>query len=166
MRQVWKGCNLTLKTTVLNKNNLFIKITEQNNNIVEIKLSLKPFKNVKKNNSPLLKKAVRQISEYLSGRLTTFNLPLTLTGTQFQKTVWEETYNIPFGKTLTYKELAIKSGCPNGARAVGNALGKNPVPIVIPCHRILAANNKIGGFTGGTEIKKLLLQIENINFNI
>jgi len=156
---------LTLKTKTLNKNNLFVKITEKDNRIVEVKLSLTPFENVKQDNSPLLQEATKQLTSYLSGKVTKFDLPLQLQGTKFQKSVWEETAKIPFGKTVSYKELAVKIGCLKGARAVGNALGKNPVPIIIPCHRVLAANNKLGGFTGGTDIKKILLNIENIHYD-
>ncbi len=144
---------------------MFVKITEKDNRIVEVKLSLTPFENAKQDNSPLLQEATKQLTSYLSGKVTKFDQPLQLQGTKFQKSVWEETAKIPFGKTVSYKELAVKIGCFKGARAVGNALGKNPVPIIIPCHRVLAANNKLGGFTGGTDIKKILLNIENIHYN-
>lgn len=82
-----------------------------------------------------------------------------LSGTPFQKRVWKAIQKIPYGKTLTYKELAKKVGSPNAYRAVGSACGKNPLPIIIPCHRVVASNG-IGGFTGGLKLKKKLLKLE------
>ncbi len=82
-------------------------------------------------------------------------------GTDFQKKVWNVLLNIPFGKTKTYGEIAELIGCPKGARAVGAACGANPIPIVIPCHRVIAQNGKLGGFSSGLKWKRLLLDIES-----
>ena len=111
--------------------------------------------------SKFLKEAQKQISDYLKGKREAFDLPIKFKGTEFQNKVWKELLKIPYGKTMTYKELAIKIGNVNATRAVGGAVGKNPLAIIIPCHRILATNG-IGGFSGGLKIKKLLLSVEGI----
>ena len=89
-----------------------------------------------------------------------------LTGTKFQLIVWEEISKIPYGETRTYKDLAIAIGKPNSSRAVANACGKNPYPVVIPCHRVIRSDGKIGGYSGvgGEKKKKELLRIENVKF--
>lgn len=114
-----------------------------------------------KDNHPILKKAEKQLIEYFAGNRKEFDIPLKLEGTDFQKKVWQELTKIPFGKTISYQELAEKMGNKNKARAVGNANGKNPIPIIIPCHRVIEKNGKLGGFGGGLKIKKFLLQLEN-----
>ena len=110
----------------------------------------------------VLYKAREEILEYLDGKRTEFDIPCETTGTDFQKTVWKNLSKIPFGKTVSYGELAAKSGKPKAARAVGSACGKNSIPLIIPCHRVLAANKKLGGFGGGPELKSLLLKLEGI----
>ena len=89
-----------------------------------------------------------------------------LTGTKFQLIVWEEISKIPYGETRTYKDLAIAIGKPNSSRAVANACGKNPYPVVIPCHRVIRSDGKIGGYSGvgGEKKKKDLLRLENVKF--
>tara|TARA_S200000501_G_scaffold292024_1_gene277323 strand:- start:1031 stop:1315 length:285 start_codon:yes stop_codon:yes gene_type:complete len=89
-----------------------------------------------------------------------------LTGTKFQLIVWEEISKIPYGETRTYKDLAIAIGKPNSSRAVANACGKNPYPVVIPCHRVIRSDGKIGGYSGvgGEKKKKELLRLENVKF--
>ncbi|ASG67464.1 hypothetical protein fh0823_00640 [Francisella halioticida] len=89
-----------------------------------------------------------------------FSIPLKLTGTEFQKQVWQELLNIPYGETISYQQEAINIGKPTAFRAVANANGKNLLPIIIPCHRVINANGKLGGYTGGLEKKKLLLKLE------
>lgn len=91
-----------------------------------------------------------------------FKCRLDPKGTQFQKMVWNELLKIPFGKTLSYKDIAKKVNKPNASRAVGNACGKNPIPIIIPCHRVVAADGKLGGYSGCIDIKKKLLKIEKV----
>ena len=91
---------------------------------------------------------------------------MKLEGTNFQRTVWKEISKIPFGETRTYKDLAIAIGKPNSSRAVANACGKNPYPVVIPCHRVIRSDGKLGGYSGvgGVKKKKELLKLENVKF--
>ena len=105
----------------------------------------------------VLLKAEKQLFEYFSGERKTFDLDFEFSGTEFQKSVWNELLKIPFGKTKTYGEIAKAIGKPKAARAVGSACGKNPLAIIIPCHRVLGMNGKITGFAWGTEIKEWLL---------
>lgn len=108
--------------------------------------------------------AVRQLGEYFSGNAKSFNLPLAPDGTAFEKSVWTETLKIPYGETRTYKEIAAAVGDEKSARAVGNALNKNPIPLIIPCHRVIGARNFLSGFAYGTMMKEALLNFEkNIN---
>lgn len=103
---------------------------------------------------------LRQFAEYFSGKRQAFDLPYFATGTPFQLMVWEELLKIPYGETRSYWELAEAIGKPKAARAVGNALNANPVAIIIPCHRVIASGGKLGGFGGGTELKRQLLELE------
>ena len=101
-----------------------------------------------------------EIEQYFDGRLTEFKTPIDLTeGTPFQKSVWKKLLDIPYGKTATYRDVAEGVGKPGASRAVGNAVGANPIPIVIPCHRVLGAHG-LGGYSGGINIKKDLLRVE------
>jgi len=114
-----------------------------------------------KENHPILNETEKQLIEYFSLNRKEFDIPLKLEGTDFQKKVWQELSKIPFGKTISYQQLAEKMGSKNKARAVGNANGKNPIPIIIPCHRVIEKNGKLGGFGGGLLIKQFLLELEN-----
>ena len=105
----------------------------------------------------VLLKAEKQLFEYFSGERKTFDLDFEFSGTEFQKSVWNELLKIPFGKTKTYGEIAKAIGKPKAARAVGSACGKNPLAIIVPCQRVLGMNGKIAGFAWGTEIKEWLL---------
>lgn len=102
------------------------------------------------------------LEKYFSGEQEDFKVTLDLAGSAFQKKVWRELKGIPYGKTLSYGEVASRVGTPKGARAVGNACGENPVPIIVPCHRVLKGDGSIGGYTGGVWIKKRLLEMEGI----
>lgn len=104
--------------------------------------------------------AITQLTEYFAGKRQTFDLPLAPKGTPFQQKVWAELCRIPFGKTISYAELAQRIGQPTAARAVGAANGKNPLPVVIPCHRVIGSNKTLTGYAGGVEIKASLLSIE------
>ena len=108
----------------------------------------------------LLDLAQRQIEEYLAGSRMEFDIPIEVLGTPFQKRVWESLVEIPYGKILTYGQVAARVGCPRGARAVGQAVGSNRIPIVIPCHRVIASQGKLGGFGCGLEVKRFLLDLE------
>lgn len=104
-----------------------------------------------------------EIIKYLKGDLKEFTVPISFKGTSFQESVWMELLNIPYGETLTYKKLAEKVGCPKGPRAVGGALNKNPIAIIVPCHRVVGSNGKLVGFAGGLELKDKLLNLEKDN---
>jgi len=104
--------------------------------------------------------AVRQLREYFSGKRTDFDLPLEPQGTAFQRGVWKRLEEIPYGETISYGELAKRVGNPKASRAVGAANGQNPIPIVIPCHRVIGANGKLTGFGGGLPTKEKLLDLE------
>jgi methylated-DNA-[protein]-cysteine S-methyltransferase len=119
-----------------------------------------PFKESKE--SPVMKKAAKQIDEYLTGKRKVFDVPLSFSGTDFQMSVWDDLRNIPYGKTTSYMDIAKRIGRPNAYRAVGNACGANPIPLIIPCHRVIASNG-LGGFLGGLAMKKKLLEIEGIH---
>jgi methylated-DNA-[protein]-cysteine S-methyltransferase len=110
--------------------------------------------------SALLKEAVKQLAEYFDGQRKQFSLPLRPEGTAFQMQVWQALQCITYGKTCTYRELATMSGSEKAVRAAGCALHRNPLPIFIPCHRVLPASGKIGGFAWGVDAKQLLLEIE------
>lgn len=102
----------------------------------------------------------KQLTEYFNGKRTSFDLPVELRGTEFQKSVWNQLEKIPFGNTISYKDLAIQIGNPLSVRAVGAANGKNPVSIVIPCHRVIGSNGSLTGYGGGIERKEWLLEHE------
>jgi len=106
------------------------------------------------------REAIRQLRNYFSGSRQSFDLPLAPEGTSFQLKVWEELRRIPYGETITYGELARRIGNPAASRAVGSANGCNPLPIVIPCHRVIGSNGKLTGFGGGLAVKRRLLDLE------
>lgn len=110
--------------------------------------------------SPVIKNCQTQLDEFFTGKRKTFELPLSPSGTDFQKSVWSALQNIPFGKTISYLELAIRIGDEKSVRAVGAANGKNPVAIVIPCHRVIGMNHKLVGYAGGLWRKQWLLEHE------
>lgn len=108
----------------------------------------------------LLREAGRQLQSYLSGSLIQFTLPLAPGGSEFMQRVWKNLQTIPYGETRSYKELAASVGNPLAARAVGLANHRNPIPIFIPCHRVIGANGKLTGYSGGLQIKAYLLDLE------
>ena len=109
---------------------------------------------------PILAETKTQLKEYFKGQRETFDLPLDPLGTGFQKKVWKALSRIPFGVTKSYGQLAKSIQNPNASRAVGAANGKNPLSIVVPCHRVIASSGKLTGFAGGLEVKKYLLDLE------
>lgn len=113
----------------------------------------------------LLSMATIQLDEYFQGKRTIFSLPFKLTGTPFQLAVWKELQNIPYGKTTSYKEIAQKINKPKACRAVGMANNKNPLPIIIPCHRVIGSNGKLIGYAGGLKLKNYLLELEKSHTN-
>jgi methylated-DNA-[protein]-cysteine S-methyltransferase len=111
-------------------------------------------------NEASFEEALSQLTEYFAGKRQNFDLKISPEGTAFQKMVWQELQNIPFGKTVCYGDIAERIGKPKASRAVGMANGKNPLPIVVPCHRVIGKNGSLTGFGGGLEIKKQLLKLE------
>ncbi len=103
----------------------------------------------------------KQLGDYFQGDLKTFDLGLSIKGTDFQKKVWHALTQIPYGETISYGELAKRIGNPKASRAVGLANGKNPIPIIIPCHRVIGKNGKLTGFGGGIPVKQHLLELES-----
>lgn len=108
----------------------------------------------------LLKDVEQQLTEYFAGTRTAFDLPLAATGTEFQRAVWAALSEIPYGETVSYGELARRIGKPAASRAVGLANGKNPISIVVPCHRVIGSSGKLVGYGGGLERKQTLLALE------
>ena len=111
-------------------------------------------------NAERLGETIRQLRAYFAGELEAFDLPLAPQGTPFQLAVWKRLCEIPYGETISYGELARRIGNPNASRAVGLANGSNPIPIVIPCHRVIGSNGKLTGYGGGLPIKEKLLGLE------
>lgn len=109
---------------------------------------------------PLLVEAARQFAAYFDGRLREFELPLDMIGTAFQQRVWQALRAIPYGETRSYAQLAAAVRSPKGFRAVGAANGRNPIPIVVPCHRVIESNGGLGGFSAGLDYKRRLLSLE------
>jgi methylated-DNA-[protein]-cysteine S-methyltransferase len=117
---------------------------------------------VESKNHPILLEGNKQLHEYFAQKRKTFSINLDIQGTSFQQRVWKALLTIPYGKTRSYGELAKQIQHPKASRAVGAANGKNPLPIIIPCHRVIGANGKLVGFTGGLHIKEKLLSIEKV----
>ncbi|MCE5219859.1 MAG: methylated-DNA--[protein]-cysteine S-methyltransferase [Clostridium sp.] len=113
-----------------------------------------------KNETALLKEAIKELNEYLDGKRSSFDLPLEPQGTEFQKKVWNVLKEIPFGETRNYGEIAKIIGNEKASRAVGMANNKNPIAIIVPCHRVIGANGKLVGYAGGLDLKEKLLNLE------
>lgn len=120
-------------------------------------------KDVNLTETDLLKKANEELQEYFNGKRKLFDLPLAPQGTEFQQKVWKVLQEIPYGKTYSYKDVAIKVGNEKASRAVGMANNKNPIAIFIPCHRVIGANGKLVGYAGGLDVKEMLLAMEKEN---
>ena len=110
--------------------------------------------------SDVIEKAVQQLNEYFQNKRREFDIPLLFVGTDFQKKVWNELLKIPYGKTISYSELAKRIGMPNAVRAVANANAVNAISIVAPCHRVIGSDGTLTGYGGGLERKRLLLELE------
>lgn len=108
----------------------------------------------------VLESCKAQLDDYFSGKSLVFDIPLAAEGTEFQQKVWAELLKIPYGETITYMDLAVRLGDPKCIRAAGTANGKNPIAVVIPCHRVIGAGNKLTGYAGGIWRKKMLLELE------
>ncbi len=137
----------------------FINIIEEKNKIIELSIN-KIIKDAKKCETNLIKKTYIEIQEYLNGKRTKFDIPILLKGTEFQKNVWQKLISIPYGEVTSYKYIATLLGNPNSSRAVGKACNKNPLLIIVPCHRILGSDKSLKGFAAGINIKEKLLNLE------
>lgn len=113
---------------------------------------------------PLFEEARRQLEEYFAGSRQNFDLPLNPGGTDFQRRVWRALMDIPYGTAISYRELARRADCPRGYQAVGQANGRNPLPILIPCHRVIGADGTLGGYSGGLDRKRFLLDLEGVSY--
>ncbi len=125
-----------------------------------LSVGFKPIENNNNKQNIIIKKTIKQLDEYFSGKREIFNLPMNPSGTEFQKRVWDELQKIPYGQTRSYKDIAIAIGNPKAYRAVGNANNKNPIGIIIPCHRVIGSNKKLTGYAGGIDKKEKLLNME------
>ncbi len=141
-------------------------IVEENDNITDLLFEGEAFnEKYEIGENPVLVNAKAQLEEYFMGKRRHFDLPIEPKGTDFQRKVWDALQKIPFGQTISYGDIAKKIGCDKGARAVGMANNKNPIPIFIPCHRVIGADGKLVGYAGGIETKIRLLEIEGIKIN-
>lgn len=154
---IYKKINTPVGTLRIHGENNMLSAIEWQNEKRNIKhLS----KSVECYTDEFLNKVESQIQEYFQGKRTTFSVELNPVGTDFQKRVWKALEGIPFGTTKSYGEIACEIGSPKASRAVGVANSKNPLSIVIPCHRVIGANGKLTGFAGGVDVKEKLLNLE------
>lgn len=137
-----------------------ITIIDNGEAIIELDFGNNLNKEIEIKETQLIKEAKEQLEEYFNGERKEFHLPLEPKGTEFQKQVWRALRKISYGTTKTYKEIAVEVGNEKACRAVGMANNKNPIPIIIPCHRVIGSNNKLVGYAGGLELKEKLLSLE------
>jgi methylated-DNA-[protein]-cysteine S-methyltransferase len=133
-----------------------VAVLWENDNPTRVRLS----ELVEKHAHSILMKAEQQLNEYFEGRREDFSIALDMAGTKFQRSVWEALLAIPFGQTKTYLDVARHLGSPQATRAVGAATGRNPVSIIVPCHRVIGSTGKLTGFAGGLDAKAYLLMME------
>ncbi len=140
----------------------FVNLYAENGKLIGVTIDKAPAQKI--GDDPVIEKAKSQLAEYFAGKRKTFDLPIELHGTAFQKSVWKVIDGIKFGETLTYADIADRIGNRKASRAVGGAVGANPVPLIVPCHRVLGANGKITGYSGGEGLptKRQLLKLEQI----
>ena len=139
-----------------------ITIIDNGEAIIELDFGNNLNKEIEIKETQLIKEAKEQLEEYFNGERKEFHLPLEPKGTEFQKQVWRALRKISYGTTKTYKEIAVEVGNEKACRAVGMANNKNPIPIIIPCHRVIGSNKKLVGYAGGLELKEKLLRLEKI----
>lgn len=145
-------CEMILVGDEQGLTNLYLNISQDN---ISVKISNKWILN-----DDFFSDIINQLNEYISGKRKVFSVKLNLKGTDFQKRVWDELIKIPYGKLYTYKQIATLVGNENASRAVGMANNKNPIPIIIPCHRVIGSNGKLVGYAGGLIIKEQLINHE------
>jgi methylated-DNA-[protein]-cysteine S-methyltransferase len=135
-------------------------IAEKDNTIVKVFFGRKTPGDFNKAETPLIKKTAAQIDEYLSGKRKQFTIPIALHGTEFQTAVWRTLQKIPYGETRSYKEVSAAIGRPKAVRAVGMANNRNPIVIIVPCHRVIGHDGSLTGYGGGLPLKRRLLELE------
>jgi len=137
-----------------------ITITECDSQLMSIDFGEPNTKQLNIAETPFIKEVRKELEEYFKGTRKTFQLPLALKGTPFQQKVWQVLMTIPYGETMTYKQVAEAIGNPKACRAAGMANNRNQIPIIIPCHRVIGSNGKLVGYAGGLHIKEKLLEME------
>lgn len=156
----------------LKAHGIAVRVFTDGENVIRIELNRKDFQSKDSSchysnciklqkDDPYMLGSVKQLEEYFAGERKTFDLPLKYTGTKFQMKVWNELKKIPYGKAVSYKYIAEQVGSPKAVRGIGRVNSTNPIPVIIPCHRVINANGKLGGFSGGgVEVKLKLLELE------
>lgn len=137
-------------------------LAEEDGAVVRLYLPNAPTPRIMPHETPLLAEGRRQLLDYLTGARRTFDLPLRLQGTEFQRRVWEALRAIPYGETRSYGQLAAALGRPKACRAVGMANHNNPIPILVPCHRVVGTDGSLTGYAGGLDLKRRLLELEGV----
>jgi len=140
-----------------------LTVIESENSITQIHFGEVNVMGIETRKTALVEETERQINAFYSGKRHSFDLPLTLHGTEFQNRVWKALLDIPKGETRSYKDIAEAVGNPNASRAVGMANNRNPIPVIIPCHRVIGKNGKLVGFAGGLDLKEKMLRMEREN---
>ena len=140
-----------------------LTIIESENSITHIHFGEVKVMGIEEQRTELIEETEKQINDFYTGERDAFDLPLTLQGTEFQNKVWKALLEIPKGETRSYKDIAVAVGNPNASRAVGMANNRNPIPVIIPCHRVIGTNGKLIGFAGGLDLKEKMLMIERKN---
>ncbi len=146
---------------------IYLAASEEGLNYIywnRLKIPMVSEKNANSAAAKILTKTEKQLGEYFAGKRTQFDLPINVDGTEFQKRVWKQLSQIPFGKTVSYKDIAIKLNASGASRAVGTANGRNPISIVVPCHRVISSDGTLGGYAGGLPAKVKLLTLEKAPF--
>lgn len=143
-----------------------IGIKEREEKIREIYFSKEVPENLELKETPLIKETIKELEEYLDGKRKSFNIPFDPKGTEFQISVWNELLKIPYGETCSYGEIAKRIDNPKASRAIGMANNRNPISIIIPCHRVIGSSGKLVGYGGGLDIKEKLLNLEKENKDI
>ena len=134
---------------------------EENDALIALEIGKNSYEELAiKKDTVLLKETEKEIQEYLNGKRKIFELPLQPKGTVFQQKVWKQLQKVPYGQLVTYKDIAIKIGNPKAARAIGMANHNNPIPIIVPCHRVIGQNQKLIGYAFGLKMKEFLINLE------
>lgn len=136
-------------------------LTAENEALTGVHFKKTELYGVKEKETPILLKSKKQLDEYFCGKRKIFDLKLDLSGTDFQKKAWQHLQKIPFGKTRSYGDQAKSAGAAKAVRAIGTANGRNPIAIIVPCHRVIRSDGSLGGYAGGLHIKKFLLELES-----